>query len=644
MRPKLSVPFLQKTFPDGEVFDLEKEAILAFPHQRITHFYWLIEGGLDYLMTMDDADEDILVSEISEPFMPIGWAGFNAPHRFGLKIQVASEKVQLFKVALGTVQAHALSNPSLIKHICGKVYHQLGLNLRMQGKKLEVAPTQTAETAFENYYISPESSPQEIILLLRRSPFMEEFEETDLYRLAQMAERREYEAGEEVVEQDKMGEGFFIMIQGEVAIRRFEADSQVNMRSISTPGFLFGWACLFDQPDLLEGVTTVKTSVYFLSKAKLDAYLNNQQDFSAKFYKRLIWLIGNQLNVSLIRYFNLRVNHDLIAVRNLIHNTRSRLKLSSPLHQVPHLLATHQTRKSAFELLHNTNKHGSSLEKHLASISLDMLKDEAKELRFIEGLRYVYEEVAEQNMSCKPAEIRKKCAKATRKLFSELDYFIEGKENLPDDPGHIFIYNHLLNPTYYTLVNNFQITLDSHFISGLILDEKYGEPGIRTVRIGKGQEYGHQDYYERLGYINVYTKDSDTIGQAVKENARSIFYKEANRFLDQKMNLIISPEGTSFTTEESPGLFKTGAFRLALRRKAKTLIVPIVMCHFDRRITNNTFYCNVLPPIDVQSDINPDDEQEIRRVVEETQKMFYTAVRSAEKRVDSIRSKQVMHE
>ena len=39
----------------------------------------------------------------------------------------------------------------------------------------------------------------------------------------------------------------------------------------------------------------------------------------------------------------------------------------------------------------------------------------------------------------------------------------------------------------------------------MVLHKKYGEPDIPTVRIGKGQEYGHHNYYDYLGYINVYT-------------------------------------------------------------------------------------------------------------------------------------------
>ncbi len=53
----------------------------------------------------------------------------------------------------------------------------------------------------------------------------------------------------------------------------------------------------------------------------------------------------------------------------------------------------------------------------------------------------------------------------------------------------------------------------------MVLYKKYGEPGIRTVRIGQGQEYGHQNYYNNLGYINVYTKESEQTTNNKKEQS-----------------------------------------------------------------------------------------------------------------------------
>ena len=44
---------------------------------------------------------------------------------------------------------------------------------------------------------------------------------------------------------------------------------------------------------------------------------------------------------------------------------------------------------------------------------------------------------------------------------------------------------------------------------GAILCEKYGEAPIRVIRKSRPDEFGHQQYYDRLGYIDVYARYVD---------------------------------------------------------------------------------------------------------------------------------------
>ena len=46
--------------------------------------------------------------------------------------------------------------------------------------------------------------------------------------------------------------------------------------------------------------------------------------------------------------------------------------------------------------------------------------------------------------------------------------------------------------------------------------------------------------------------------------------------------IVVSPEGFSRRTEESPGDFKIGVFKLATKFKNQPKIVPIVMANFDK--------------------------------------------------------------
>jgi 1-acyl-sn-glycerol-3-phosphate acyltransferase len=59
---------------------------------------------------------------------------------------------------------------------------------------------------------------------------------------------------------------------------------------------------------------------------------------------------------------------------------------------------------------------------------------------------------------------------------------------------------------------------------------------------------------------------------------------------------VICPEGASTSTERSPLPFKAGAFRLAAFVDPEPLIVPVVVAHFDRKITRTTLIAHVHKP------------------------------------------------
>ena len=158
----------------------------------------------------------------------------------------------------------------------------------------------------------------------------------------------------------------------------------------------------------------------------------------------------------------------------------------------------------------------------------------------------------------------------------------------------------------------------------MILDKNYHDPGIRIVRFGKSSEYGHQDYYENLGYINVYTNDSDLQSEESRHEAKERFYQEADDHLTQGGNLIISPEGTSFVSEESPGPFKMGPFNIAERATTEPDIVPIVLYNFDKRITENLLFCRILKPFKISEAKNADES--LKQFVERYQQIFKNEV------------------
>ena len=65
------------------------------------------------------------------------------------------------------------------------------------------------------------------------------------------------------------------------------------------------------------------------------------------------------------------------------------------------------------------------------------------------------------------------------------------------------------------------------------------------------------------------------------------FYRESLDDLKKGNGIVVSPEGFSRSTEESPGDFKIGVFKLATKLKNQPKIVPIIMANFDKLVHNN---------------------------------------------------------
>ena len=159
---------------------------------------------------------------------------------------------------------------------------------------------------------------------------------------------------------------------------------------------------------------------------------------------------------------------------------------------------------------------------------------------------------------------------------------------MPDGAGHIVIMNHLKNHPDNTLPNEFQLTLDTHFVAAVILYRKYGATPLRVIRKSRPDEFAHQQYYDRLGYIYVYRGHVDEWEEEPhrgEHERRRAFLEAATNVLVSWTNLVMCPEGSSTSTEESPLPFRPGAFRLAAHVEPEPLIVPIAVANFDKKIT-----------------------------------------------------------
>ena len=446
---------------------------------------------------------------------------------------------------------------------------------------------------------------------------MEVFEESELVELAESIERKQYKIGDVIGLQNQPASGINMLESGEVEFSRVNRKNhesyRVAFRSISTPGYLLGSSSIMNEESLLTSKVSKDSVVLHIPNEALNALGMKNPEFALKLQKRILWLINNQLRAVRARLIAAQFDEEVMVASSLIESNNTKLSINSALHKVPHLLHDKLTIKDGLEILHHLEINGIGAEKNLASLCLDNLHHTQKEAQFYDGLKDIYHTVANASAEKESDKIQYECILSTKKAFAPASVVIKGFEKLPDKPGNIFIYNHLINDPYYTLPNQFQITLDSHFLSSLIF-EKYGDAGQRIVRVGRNIEYAHQEYYERLGFIDVHTKESDKLIESSEEKTerRANLFKHLESQLQQGKNIMISPEGTSYPTEQSPGIFKSAIFKMALKMKTEPMIVPIVMVNFDKRIRNNKFACEIKTPFLLSNRIKKDGCPDIK--------------------------------
>ena len=419
LKEEINIDQLQKNFPNGTIQGYEKDHTICFIHKKVRTFRWLLEGSINYYISIENPDNDILVCQNSESFSTLGLNGFNTPQRYTYKAVVASKKAVFFEIPFEQIEAYLQKGHQniLLKNIGSKLYNLLHAALLKQTELLNPVRYQPF-VENRKFYISPIAEKEAIISLMRRSPFLDYFEDQQLATMALLAERREYEQDEVLYVQDGSSNGLFILIDGEVTIKRIENSIEIKQRSIKNSGFIFGWSCLLNEKDSCSAITRTKTSAYFINEHDLVALFHKDDVFEGQFFQRLIWLMGNQLNAAFVRYVGLLGKHNLQAVFQLIKNNKSRLAVSSSLHQVAHLLKSNNTKKLAYDALSSLLNSGTSLERHIASLSLELLAEDQKEFNFISGLQDIYESVAEQDN--RAIELNRKACAEKRSKYSKM--------------------------------------------------------------------------------------------------------------------------------------------------------------------------------------------------------------------------------
>ena len=461
--------------------------------------------------------------------------------------------------------------------------------------------------------------------LMHESPFFEGMERGHLEHLARHARKKTFEPRDHVIRQGAPATAFYVLARGkiELSFAKPGADAvapneesgpemygQTLPHIVGHRGYPVGWASIVEPHRYRATATALeRTEMLVLDRELFEEYAKERPDFGLAFMRRVLWLIGNHLRMTRTRLVAARYGSVPQTVRALLDQNAATLSVTSPLHKIPHYLENRLTVDDAYRTLGVMKAQGDEVERELATQIADLLDEVWREVKVFRQLQGIYELVAGASPTMSPEELRRRNCEAFAELFEGTDHVIRGRENLPDQPGHIFVMNHLSNHLDNLLPNAFILTLDTHFVSSMILLKKYGEAPVRVVRKSDPGEYGHQKFYDRLGYIYVYSghvDPTDDDASSTPAERRRLFLDTARAHLRNGRNIVICPEGTSTETENSPLPFKSGAFHLAANMRPEPLIVPIAVANFDKKLTRTRTAAVVNEPVRLSDHLGED--------------------------------------
>lgn len=616
---------IEKFCEQAEEVHIDKGSVITEQFKSADDFYLLYDGSVDhYLTLLNETQLPIPVGRLDATWSAIGWSGFLEPHRYTTQTQ-SSKPCTLLRWHYEALKILARDDPEFYRGLLTLVTESSKALLEGTRNLLQPLSSPCENTKTETHQQSPrlrlKLEPASCINHLSYSTLFQRLKFHELKLIAEHCWLERCSRGMEIFTENESSPDVAILVRGKVNLSfknkttmEENTDSRHFVRSLSKPGQIISWSGLtLTQKQDVSAYAETDSVICFIPAEAITTLCKTRPDFSIKLRENLLHIVGSRLRSLRALLINQYTRNEHATVSSLLHNVGPQLSIDSPLHKVPYLLKNRNTQEDAFKYLDSSQKRGGPFENNIASLCGDILSETRKEADFYKGLKSIYQTVTSSNQKESPKSIRNKSAEAFSELFSNVRYRIKGQQLLPKTSGHIFILNHLVSHPSHQLPNGFEFSLDTHFISSLILQPKYGDSGLRVVRKNRHDEYGHESYYKRLGHIYVHTSESKTVADKNEPtNLNERFFEDATYHLQQKNNIIICPEGTSYLSEESPGPFRSGAFRLAAMQEADTLIVPIAVAGFDKPMNGTVFSAVINPPFRIRNLVDPKDPDSMR--------------------------------
>ena len=640
---------LQNTIIDrladsARIIELENNSMIAHQHDRAIALYLLLSGTVQFLIHTEGRGK-LLTGVNSQPGLVIGWSVFCPPFRYMTDARCEG-RCRLLRIPHHVIDELMDSDHNSAMVLLRRVAESLAGRLESERKRLlgmrgrgmvtqGSLPNPISDADME-WHADELESASNMVDFLTHSSMFEGLDSTLLNRVAHHAVVKACEEDDYLFVQDSIADHLYLLIDGRIGFtcRDPGSNRSVFLRAMEGAGDPIGWSALVDPRRYRISAQALEPAhVVAIPGDTLQKLCEQQPQAGVIVMQRVLQIIRSRLRFTRVRLVASRYDTEVKAMRVMLDQAAETLPVTSPLHKIPYLLENRLTLSDAFHALELTRAHGDSTERDLAELSLEILQNVHRELEFYQGLQNTYEVVANAPEDIPAQEIRRRSMEAFTQVFEKLSWRIQGEENLPQQPGNIVIMNHLENHMETMLPNEFRLTLDSHFVSSMILYRHYREAPIRVIRKPELGWFGYQQYFDRLDYLYVYqgeVDEEDRDRDLTRETRNRDFIDRAAAHLKAGNNLLVAPEGRCSDTEASPGRFKTGAFRLAAAVEPEPLIVPVAVANFDKRLTRTTTAAIVFPPFRLSEQLTqPEDKESLLEFIDSLQNRFKDYVQQA---------------
>ncbi|SBS32271.1 Cyclic nucleotide-binding domain protein [Marinomonas spartinae] len=623
---------------------LDAGEVLAKQFEIGQYLYFLLDGEVAISIPLREQGKAYNVGLINSLFAPIGWSAFRHPSRYATTF-TATKSTSLLAWPIVDLQKHLDANLDFANHFLQCVYEEsLPVLTTIQNQTRPFFSNESLAFEATRPLLNPDIQIQSLkdsIELLNYAQFCQTFTQAEIHALAKQASILLAHQGDIISQQDQIPDGLYFLVKGK-AIMSYQTDSGelITTRSISRAGTVLSWCTPNSRlRNRASIISSRDSSILFIPKEALASLFKESPKFAIKYRYRLIWLISTHLLSARMRYLSQISNDEALAVNNVIEQNAAILPVSSPLYKVAELLKSVITTDEAFGILYKCLHFGAPLERTISGMCLDILKDLQRENAFYRHLQTTYDTINSLPKDTPALDARRFGTEQFKQAFKQVPYVIKGLENLPKKAGSLFIYNHLLGSQTNRLPNGFRFSVDAQFISAMIIDKEYGISGQRVIRRSAESEYWRDDYYER--FDNIFVSSWENLGKNPAEH--DAFIKESQETLRQNFPLMISPEGMSYSTQESPGKFLPYAFELASSMgQNEPWIVPIVVANFDQRADHNLYTVVIKPAFKLSDRVNSDDPSALQAFLASYQEEYRGYVAEAVELAHEIRQYPIL--